>query len=304
MNKAELSRLIAALLLLLTFISFPALAAEQEADLSDEAPSFWKAKGENNTVWLFGSVHVLTENHYPLADKVEAAYDESAYLVVETDIINVDPEVQQQLMVNAGLLPEGTSLKDIMGEDRFERARQMAAENGYSLEQMAMLRPWLIALVLTVNEFEKLGYTAEHGVESYFLQRAKEDRKSIVELETLQYQISLFDDLDEETQIEFLMQTLEEIQTMEAQIEELIAAWESGSLEDLEQSLLDDFEDYPDVYKRIVTDRNHNWMDDLTRFLDQGEQDYFVAVGALHMVGEEGLINLLREAGYTVERQN
>lgn len=274
-----------------------------EADLSESAPSFWKVEGEENTVWLFGSVHVLTEDHYPLADNVEEAFKASSYLVVETDVINVDPQVQQQMMISAGMLPDGTSLKDVLGEERYARAQTLAQENGYDLEQMEMLRPWLIALVLSLTELERMGYTAGQGVETYFLNRASEEHKSIVELETLQFQISLFDDMERETETAFLMQTLEEIQDLEAQMESLMAAWESGELDELEETMLADFADYPEVYERIVTDRNRDWMDDLTRFLDEGDKDYFVVVGALHLVGDEGVVNLLREEGYTVTRQ-
>jgi uncharacterized protein len=289
------------LLLIAALISQPLMAENDEA--STPAPSFWKAEGENNTVWLFGSVHVLTEDHYPLADNVEQAFEESAYLVVETDVINVDPQVQQQLMISAGMLPDGTTLEDVLGEERYARARTLAQENGYNLDQMEMLRPWLIALVLSITELERMGYTADHGVESYFLNRAGDERKSIVQLETLQFQISLFDDMDQETETAFLMQTLEEIQDLESQMKTLMEAWESGELDKLEETMLADFADYPEVYERIVTERNHNWMNDLKRFLDDSDKDHFVVVGALHMVGDEGVVNLLRDAGYTVSRQ-
>ncbi|MCP1726047.1 uncharacterized protein YbaP (TraB family) [Natronospira proteinivora] len=299
MKRLSLFKIGLALLLAFTFVA-PVLA--DDADLSEKAPSFWKVEGENNTVWLFGTVHVLTEDHYPLADEVEEAFEQAQYLVVEIDTVNVDQQVQQQMMINTGMLPDGVSLEDVLGEERYARASELASANGYDLDQMSMLRPWLIALVLTVSEFERMGYTAEHGVESYFLNRAGDEHKSIVELESMQYQLSLFDDLDEEIQVDFLMQTLEEIDDMEAQIEALINAWESGSLEELEAALMDDFSDYPEVYQRIVTDRNHNWMDDLTRILNESDKDHFVAVGALHMVGDEGVVNLLREAGYEVSR--
>jgi len=294
------------LLLLAFFLALPLGAEENgdnDKDLGDKAPSFWKVEGEKNTVWLFGTVHVLTEDHYPLADEVEKAFEESAYLVVEVDTVNVDPQVQQQLMVNAGMLPDGVSLEDVLGEEKYARASELASANGYDLNQMAMLRPWLIALALTVEEFSRMGYTAEHGVETYFLNRAEDEHKSIVELESLQFQIGLFDELEESIQVDFLMQTLEEIDTMEAQIEALISAWESGSLDDLEAALMEDFDEYPELYKRIVTDRNHDWIDDLRDMLDNKEKDYFVAVGALHMVGEEGVVELLREKGYTVTKQ-
>lgn len=294
---------IAATLLLTALLAVPLSATAREDEADAPAPSFWKVEGEENTLWLFGSIHVLTEEHYPLAEAVETAFEESAYLVVETDIVNLDPQVQQRMMLNTGMLGEDQTLRDVLGEEQYERAQSLAQENGYDLEQMSALRPWLIALVLQVTEFQKLGYTAEHGVDTYFLERASEGPQSIVELESFKYQLQLFDNLDQDIQNAFLMQTLEEIQDVEEQIEALVEGWESGKLEELEETLMADFNDYPEVYDRVVTQRNRNWLESLSEFLDEGERDYFVVVGALHMVGEEGLVNLLREAGYTVERQ-
>lgn len=293
---------IASALLLSFFMLLPlAVAASDDSD-ADPAPSFWRVEGENNTLWLFGSIHVLTEEHYPLAEPVESAFDDSAYLVVETDTVNLDPQVQQQLMVNTGMLPEGQTLQDKLG-DQYEQAASLAEENGYSLEQMQALKPWLAALIIQVTEFQKLGYTAEHGVDTYFLEKANEGPQSIVELESFRYQLNLFEELDPEIQRAFLMQTLEEIDQAEQQIDQLMSAWEDGELDGLEETLMADFDDYPELRDRIITDRNHEWVEQLTGYLKDSEQDYFVVVGALHMVGDQGVVELLRDAGYTVERQ-
>lgn len=302
---------LAGTLLLTTLLALPLGAVARQNDAEDDsannpatdpAPSFWRVEGENNTVWLFGSIHVLTEEHYPLADPVESAFDASNYLVVETDTVNLDPQVQQQLMLNTGMLRDGKTLESVLG-DQFERAAALASENGYSLQQMQALKPWLAALVIQVNEFQKLGYTAEHGVDTYFLEKATEGPQSIVELESFRYQLSLFEDLAPDTQNAFLMQTLEEIDDAEQQIDDLMSAWESGELDSLEETLMADFDDYPELHDRIITDRNRDWVEKITDYLENGEQDYFVVVGALHMVGEEGVVELLRDAGHTVERQ-
>lgn len=299
--KRYLSRVTSAFLLSL-FLLVPLAAVASDDSDSKPAPSFWQVEGENNTLWLFGSIHVLTEEHYPLAEPVESAFDDSAYLVVETDTVNLDPQVQQQLMLSTGMLSGDQTLQDVLG-DQSERAASLARENGYNLEQMQALKPWLAALVIQVTEFQKLGYTAEHGVDTYFLEQASEGPQSIVELESFRYQLNLFDELDPEIQRAFLMQTLEEIDGAEEKIEELVSAWESGELEGLEETLMADFGDYPELYQRIITDRNREWVEQLTGYLEDGEQDYFVVVGALHMVGDEGVVELLRDAGYTVERQ-
>lgn len=299
--KQPLSRIVGTLLLsLLMLLPLAAIASDDSG--TKPAPGFWRVDGENNTVWLFGSIHVLTEEHYPLAEPVESAFDDSAYLVVETDTVNLDPQVQQQLMVSTGMLSGGKTLQDVLG-DQYERAASLARENGYNLEQMQALKPWLAALVIQVTEFQKLGYTAEHGVDTYFLEKANEGPQSIVELESFRYQLNLFEELDPEIQRAFLMQTLEEIDDAEQQIDRLMSAWESGELDSLEETLMADFDDYPELHDRIITDRNRDWVEQITDYLENGEQDYFVVVGALHMVGDEGVVELLRDAGYTVERQ-
>ncbi len=274
------------------------------AEDSEGAPSFWRVEGANNTVWLFGTVHFLTEKHYPLADKVEKAFRSSPSLVVEINIALVDEEqLQATMMAHIGMLPGGRNLEALLGEERYARARELAAEREHALDQMKMLPPWMVAFVLTAFELERLGYSAEHGVDAYFLNRAKAEDKRIVELETLEFQMSLFAELDEEMQAAYLMQTLEELASMEEQIEMLIGAWEEGSLDDLEETLLKYFEEYPGLYKSIVTERNHDWNQKLIEILEESDQDHFVAVGALHMVGEKGLNQLLRRAGYTVQQQ-
>lgn len=268
-----------------------------------KVPSFWKVEGKENTLWLFGSIHVLTEDHYPLAANVEEAFKASPKLVVEVDVVNTDLLGMQQIMINAGTLPPGTTLRELFGESRYARASELASASGYSLEQMNTLRPWLVTMMLTMAELGKLGYTPDHGVETYFLNRAAALDKTIVELETVESQLSIFTDMDEKTEIAGLMHTLEQLPTMETEIQSLIKAWEEGSIEELEETLLDEFADYPGLYKRLVTDRNRSWTKDFTQMLNNSEDDHFVMVGALHLVGDQGVVNLLREKGFKITRQ-
>ena len=289
-------------ILLFSFLLAPAWAADLETTRAQATPGFWKVDGKNNSMWLLGSVHVLTESHYPLAQEVEEAFKNSPHLVVETDVESMEPEAMQQIMFNAGMLTDGRSLRDVLGRQRYERASELAAANGYHLESLNMLRPWVVALVFSAAEFEKMGYSPEHGVDSYFLNRAGDGHKTVVELESFADQVKLFEVLEEELQVALMMQTLEEMQDMEEQISALMGAWEAGDTDMLEQVLLESFADYPLLYEQLVTDRNHQWLTDLADMLTRDE-DYFVVVGALHLVGENSVVNLLRNEGYTVTRQ-
>lgn len=301
-NKYRLTTRIATVTLGILLL-VPAWAAEETVAPPQKAPSFWKVEGKENVLWLFGSIHLLTESHYPLAEAVEEAFEKSPNLVVEVDVVNADPQALQQLVMTAGMLPAGTTLKDVLGEEQYAQASKLAAASGYDLNNMITMRSWLIAMVLAMAEYAKMGYTPDQGVETYFLTRARNDEKSIVELETLQSQLDIFIELDEKAQVAALMQTLEQLDTMDEQIEEIIDAWESGSLDELEETLLKEFADYPHLYSRLVTDRNREWAKTLSRMLEQSEQDHFVVVGALHMVGKEGVVNLLQKKGYKVTPQ-
>ena len=277
---------------------------EEASEAPDEPVLLWKVEGEEQNVWLYGSVHLLTEDHYPLPDKVNEAFEDSRHLVVETDTLNIDPQVQQELVVNKAMLPADESLEDILGEKDYERAQELLEELGYDIAQLEGVRPWFIALTVSVGALEQLGYTEEYGIETHFLERAEDKGKSVHELESFRQQLEIFDGLSNEMQVRFLMQSLEEAADIEPHIEKLLTAWEEGDLDTLEEVLQESFAEYPELYDRIIADRNEAWIPKIEEFLArEHEQDYFVVVGALHLVGEDSVLRMLEERGYEPQRQ-
>jgi uncharacterized protein YbaP (TraB family) len=277
------------------------VSAQPMAEAQQAAPAFWKVEGEHNTLWLLGSVHVLTKDHYPMAAKVEKAFAESPVLVVEADVLNTDPAAMQQAVARTGSLPAGQSLQSVLGPDRFKKASQLAMARGYDLSQMQNMRPWLLAMMITVNEFAKLGYTADQGVDVYFLRRAGD--KSIVELESLEQQLQLFASMNPETEANQLLHTLEQMANAEDYVTDLVNAWESGDLESMEAALTEEFADYPELYDALIVKRNTDWLRTFGPILKDSKQDHFVTVGALHLVGEHSVVDLLRKQGYKVTPQ-
>ncbi len=148
---------------------------------------------------------------------------------------------------------------------------------------------------------QQLGFEASYGVAQYFFRQAVAENKEIVALETLEYQISLFDALSAEEQEELLLETLLELDTLETSFNNLITAWSNGDLEEFAALFLANFAPYPDLEEKLLTQRNHNWLPTIESLLQQ-KKDYLVIVGAGHLVGEEGLIQLLENRGYLIEQ--
>jgi uncharacterized protein YbaP (TraB family) len=159
------------------------------------------------------------------------------------------------------------------------------------------MKPWMVALSLTSLELMRAGYLGEQGIDSNLNARAKADGKHRRSLESIEFQVSLFADLSVEESVDFLRYSLDELDTVIPLVDELVAAWESGDAARLEELLVGGFEEHPELFLRLVTDRNRRWLPQVEALLD-GDTDALVVVGALHLVGENGLVEMLREAGY------
>jgi uncharacterized protein YbaP (TraB family) len=169
------------------------------------------------------------------------------------------------------------------------------------LKALEHFEPWFLAITALDVGMRKIGFQPERGVEQYVLGRARAAGKEIVGLETLAFQIGLFDALPREQQQAMLEQTLAEIDEGAAVLGEMVAAWRAGELESLSAELLDEFDEFPGLYETLVTKRNTAWVPPLERMLVDGRR-HLVVVGALHLVGPDSVIELLQQRGHSVER--
>lgn len=147
----------------------------------------------------------------------------------------------------------------------------------------------------------KLGYQSSQGLEQYLLRRSSEDGKPVVGLESLNDQIGIFGALSWEDQEALLVQTLTDLEAPGENMTRLIHAWRDGSLGELRAELRADFEDMQDLETALVSARNRRWVTQLEQLLSDGGR-YLVVVGALHLVGEDSVINLLTGRGFNVTR--
>jgi uncharacterized protein YbaP (TraB family) len=261
--------------------------------------TMWMAEGTTNRVYLLGSIHLLREQDHPLPRVIGDVYEDAETLYMELDMDDLDPLLMQSTINRLGMLEEGTSLREVMGEELYAEAATKAAALEVPLEMLERTEPWFAAITVEQLVLARIGFNPAYGVEMHLLKKALGDGKEILGFETVEQQLGYLDGLSLGAQREFLMQTLAESAVIREIMDDLILAWRSGDIDYLEQTLLDDVSGYPELYDAIVVDRNRLWVNKIDELLDDGE-DYLVIVGALHLVGEDGLPRLLEKRGVRI----
>lgn len=264
----------------------------------------WTVAGQHNTVYLLGSIHVLRPDDGGLPRPAEAAYEDAEQLVMEIDMDDVaatDPAAMLQTMQRTALLPDGQTLRDVLGAD-FAAINARARQTGIDLAALDPFAPWFVAITLLQVELAKRGFSPELGIEQTLAARAGRDHKPIQGLETAEEQFAVMASLPLAQQKRFLMMTLEESEQIDEQLDELLQAWRTGDTATLARVLTAEFDDFPELYRPLTEDRNRAWVDKLVDLLDDRD-DYLVVVGALHLVGRHSVVELLEQRGYEVVQQ-
>jgi uncharacterized protein YbaP (TraB family) len=259
----------------------------------------WRAERGGTTLYLLGSIHALKEDAYPLPSVIDDAFAEVEVAVFEIDLDDMTTAAIK--MMTAGSLDPGTRLEQVVGPQLWSEFTAHVAGTSFKPSFFQGMKPWMAALTLTAFELTNQGYVSTAGLDSHLSQRAKESGKERQALETAEYQVSLFAELTPEQSLAFFRYSLTDLETIIPEMDKLYLDWRSGNVEPVEQLLLEGFEEFPEVFERMVVDRNRAWMPQIEKLL-AGDRDAMVVVGSMHLVGEAGLVSLLREKGYTVEQ--
>jgi len=263
--------------------------------------TMWLAEGAHNRVYLLGSVHLLRPEDHPLPRVIDSAYDDAERLYMELDMDDLDALAMQETVNRLGMVDEHSSLRVMMGDELYAEALAAAEALDVPLDMLARTEPWYAAITVEQLVLTRIGFNPMYGVEMHLLSKAAQDGKEILGFETIEQQLGLLDGLSLDAQRELLMQTLAEGAEMQGLMDGLIDAWRTGDVGFLEQNLLSDLANYPELYQTIVANRNRAWADTIGRLLTGGD-DYLVVVGALHLVGEDGLPRLLERRGFKVRQ--
>jgi uncharacterized protein YbaP (TraB family) len=263
--------------------------------------SMWQIDGSNNRIYLLGSVHVLREQDHPIPTAIEEAYQDAEVLIMEVDIDDLDPIEMAGLVNELGVISDGTSLRDYMGRELYTEAAEYATRLNIPIDMLSETEPWLAAITVEQMMLLRIGFNPRYGIEYHLSAQASEDRKEIRGFETAREQLEFLDRLSLPAQRSLLIQTLRESLSIEQDLNLLIDAWRNGDIAYLEKTMLANMRQYPELYKTLVVDRNTAWLEKIKN-LTKEKDDYLVVVGALHLVGEDGVPARLSASGISVHQ--
>jgi uncharacterized protein YbaP (TraB family) len=262
----------------------------------------WKATGpRGGSIYLAGSIHLMAREYYPLAPAFDEAFAQSDLLVEELDMAEMLAPTAQVQMLTRGMMPAGQKLESVSAPETMEAVRAKVTDRGLPIEPLQLFKPWALALTLQGLEWQKAGFDPELGLDRHFYDLATQKQMAVQGLETLEFQIAQFDSMAMPLQDRMLAQTLKEMDTTKASVEELARAWKAGDAPAIERVVLRDLKTEPQMYQRLLVDRNRTWLPKIEALFLR-PRPAFVVVGAAHLVGRDGLLSMLRARGYTVRQ--
>lgn len=258
--------------------------------------SLWELHGKHNTVYLLGSIHVLRPSDYPLPQVVLDAYGSANSLMMEINLEEIDSTQVQTEMLSSATLPEGKSLPDILGQQRYAHAESLAHALGIELSTFDEFAPWFVAEAISQMQLTALGFQAESGVDMYFMGRARSDGKPLAGLETVHDQIALFEAMSLDAQADYLVSSLEQAHDLPQQVNDMVHAWQRGDTAWFESQLAQEFGRDPALYQSLLAARNRKWVPKIEALLNE-DRNYLIIVGTGHLVGRDSVIDLLKKDG-------
>ena len=273
--------------------------AAHSADGDGHPLSMWQVEGQTNQVFLLGSIHLLREKDHPLPSAIYDTYEEAEKLIMEIDMDDMDPVASQAMATELGLIQGDRTLADLLGADAYAEAEKLAVITDIPLNLLSGAEPWYAAMNVELMLLMRLGFNPALGLETHMVELARKDQKEILGFETLREQLEFLDGLSPDAQREMFLQSLREGASIDDLMDSMIDAWRHGDTALMEETALKEMQEFPELNRTIVVNRNRNWADQIEELLDD-EDDYLVIVGTLHMVGEEGVPKLLVERGHSV----
>lgn len=265
----------------------------------------WEVASLTNRIYLYGTVHAGRKDWFPLPRAVEEAFNASPVLVVEADV--TDNEAMSKSAPSMMLTPPDT-LRNHVEPNDYARFVKLLPRYGITESQVESMKPFMAVSMLVFGEWGRNAYFPQYGVDSYLIRRAKAELKPVIELEGIEAQMQLMESLgDAESRKLFggTVTALEDGLTTD-QINGMVKAWREGD----PKSLLEIARKYNDVVpgarefeERFIWSRHEAMVKHLESYLNDSRDRHFVAVGALHLAGERGLVELLRKRGYVVTQR-
>ena len=299
LSAFKISTFLLATLLATGLIQNPAHSADHQVAPN---PAFWKVEGQKNTVWLFGTFHLLPSGLKWRSQNLSSAFQQAEILVLEAPVEAGNEQHIASLVQRRGFFQPERSLSNLLSKHDFKKLSSLAASLDLPLETLNRMRPWFASLTLTQSFISTLGFLPDAGADRQLAASARLAGKQVAFLETLEQQIGFFADYPDDVQVKNLQSTLDQIEETPDIVDKLLQSWLAGDTNELNILFNDRLKETPELYEKLVIQRNIVWTQLIEKMLNQ-TQNYFVAVGTGHLVGKDSVIDRLRAHGRTVSPQ-
>ncbi len=266
------------------------------------APALFKVEKNGTSSYLFGTGHVGDASMKGLPEKVTKAIDQSEQVVVEVDISKLTPLQMQQRSMPFMMLKDGKTLQTELSKQNYNKLKDYFAKKSIDIAMFNGLKPWAVMVTMMQIEFQNAGFSDQTGIDKQVLAYAKKQNITIGELETLEQQLQMFDGMALLSN-EMIEETFEQLADINTYFIKLVNAWKNGDMDTLTEyyNMSFDESNYGEISEQVMlVNRNNKWVEQLVPRLTN--EKLFIAVGALHLPEQHGLIKQLTDAGFTITR--
>ena len=267
--------------------------------------TLYRVQYQGHTAYLFGTIHVGKPEFYPLEPQVLQGLKEAEVLAVEFDISDGEPV--QKAVFKYALYPNAGTIDQHVAPKTLARTKKALEGLGLPYDGVSHMKPWMIADEILILSLQKQGYPSELATDIFLINTAKSDKKPIVSLESADFQLGIFDKLTPKQQEAYLNDSLDDLESGEvaSKNQDLLTAWAHADQKAFD-ALLAEARDDKTVsgrffYRNLLLARNPAMADKIAQLIKAHEHS-FVGIGLLHLVGQEGVPQLLQKKGFTVER--
>ena len=263
--------------------------------------SVWKVTKGSDHIYIGGTVHILPVSEFPLPEEFVTAYRNTDTIVLETKLPDAADQNFQARLMQKMAYTDGKTLSSVLTKQTYQSLSNYLAPAGIDLKQLDGFKPGLIVTMMTGLEAQRAQISGD-GVDAYFSQLAKKDKKTPEYLETVDFQLDMLANMGLKDEESLIKSSLSQMNDFKAIFSQLISAWRSGNDKQLTKLVIDEMKEQdPETFKTMMIDRNQNWIPHIEQMFNDDDKE-FVLVGVGHLVGDKSVINLLEEKGYQISK--
>ena len=269
------------------------------ANTAHAQSSVWQVSKGNDSLFIGGTVHILPKAEMPLPVEFNHAYEQADTIVFEAPVPDPADTNAQMQMLGALSYTNNETLSEKLEPEVKASLENKLSEFGANLEKLDGFRPAMVSIVLMSMELQKQNLMGE-GVDAYYTKKATKDNKTKNYLETMEFQLELYKTMGQGNENDFIKRNLAELNNYNDIFKGLLTAWREGDTDTLNKVAVEKMQkNDPKSYKQLFKDRNNNWLPKVEAMFNNDSNE-FVLVGAGHLVGEDSLLTLLENKGYSV----